>query len=705
MSFNKITYERKEELVYIGFGKYETKSLTTLCVQTLEELDQALDKIRNEEKDLKGLIFFSHKPDVFLAGVDVNIIGSLTSEAEAMEGAASGQKIFNKIEDLKIPSVALVDGFCLGGGLELSLACSRIIVSDSSKTKLGLPEVMLGVLPGFGGTYRLPRKVGLPNALDMILTGKQVRAKKAYKMGLADFMMPRERLLELAPTYLFKSKKKDESFSGMAVNFAGETFIGKKLIFQKARDSVLEKSKGFYPAPLKIIDVLERYYGRRREDYLLQEAKAFGELSQTTQSKNLVHIFFLQDNAKKFDKDKVDLNVTEGAVLGAGTMGGGIAWYFASNDITCYMKDLNENALVLGLKQASNNFQSALKRKRMTRDDFERKMRHIIPTTSYRGFKGVDLVIEAIVENMDIKKSVFKEVEKQVGPKTILTSNTSSLSVNEMASVLEMPERFAGLHFFNPVNKMPLVEIIRHDKVDQKTIDNLYAFVVNTKKTPIVVKDGPGFLVNRILAPYLNEASYLLEQGVAIEDIDQAALDFGMPMGPCHLMDEVGLDVSHKVGKILYEGLGERMKPSGLSEKILDLELLGKKNQKGFYVYDSRGKKGEINSKIYSILPNAKMKMDTQTLQMRLIVPMINEAAYCLEAGIVDSPEVLDIAMIFGIGFPPFRGGLLKYADDHGVDRIIGHIEKFASEVDANRYKMAPFLKKMGEEKKRFYNK
>ncbi len=697
-----ITFEKKDNIGYIGFGKYEEKSLTTLSQKTLEELDQVIDEVKND-KDAKGLIFFSHKKGCFLAGVDVSIIQNLNSETEAADGASAGQNIFNKVEDLKIPTMALIDGFCLGGGLELSLACNKIIVSDSSKTKLGLPEVMLGVLPGFGGTYRLPRKIGLANALDLILSGKQVRAQKALKLDLADYMMPAERMLPLAPEYLFKKKSDDDSFAEKATSFAEDSFFGKKIIFQKARETVLSKTKGFYPAPLKVIEILEKYMGKSREDYLLQEAKAFGELSQTTQSKSLTGLFFLQDAAKKARGEERN-NLKQGAVLGAGTMGGGIAWFYANNGIPCYMKDLNVEALNLGLKQASSNFSSALKRKRLSKDDFERRMRSITPTTTYDGFNNVDVLIEAIVENMDIKKKVLSETEKYVNDKTIITSNTSSLSIASMANALEKPERFAGLHFFNPVHKMPLVEIITHDKLDSQVLDDLYNFVLKCKKTPVVVKDGPGFLVNRILATYLNEAGYLLEEGYSIEEIDQAALDFGMPMGPCHLMDEVGIDVSNKVGKILFEGLGHRFKPGELSGILLDKNLLGKKNQKGFYLYSSDGKKGEINPDLSSVLPQSKRTSDVQTLQMRMILPMVNEAAYCLEDKIVEKAKDIDLAMIFGIGFPPFRGGLLRYADNHGVERIVAALKRFQSDVNPERFAVSSLLDSFVEKKMNFYD-
>ena len=703
MSFQKISYELNEGIVYVGLGLNEKKSMTVLSAESLKELDEAFEKA-GQETGAKGLVVFSHKPGCFLAGMDVSVIQGLASEAEAMEGCEAGQSVFNKLEDLKFPTMALVDGLCLGGGLELALACDKIAVSDSSKTALGVPEVMLGVLPGFGGTYRLPRKVGLPNALDMVLTGKQIRAKKAVKTGLADFIMPAERLLPLAGEFLFKKSSHKMSFSENLANKASDNFIARKVIFQKAREKVLETTKGFYPAPLKILDHLENNYGKKRETYLNREARAFAELSQTSQSKNLQHVFFLQDNAKKMEnKDQIP-SVKKGAVLGAGTMGGGIAWLFAKNGQAPLMKDVAVQGLELGLKQSASVFSKAVKRRRMTEDEFQRAQRSITPTLNYDGFQSADLVVEAIVENMDLKKKVFSELEKNVREDALITSNTSSLSIEEMSKALEKPERFAGLHFFNPVNKMPLVEIVKHPKASKETIDRLYKWVLDAKKTPVVVGDGPGFLVNRILAPFLNEAAYLLQEGVSVEAVDKASLNFGMPMGACRLMDEVGLDVGAHVGEIMEQGLGARAKASPLSKKAVDAGLLGKKVGKGFYLYDEDGKQGEVNPEMLDLLPKERKTLSETALQMRMFLPMINEAANILQDKIVDSAATVDLGLIFGIGFPPFRGGLLKYADSEGLERILEAIEEFAKEVDADRYAPSSLLKDLVEQKKKFYD-
>jgi 3-hydroxyacyl-CoA dehydrogenase/enoyl-CoA hydratase/3-hydroxybutyryl-CoA epimerase len=705
VAYSKISLELKDKVAYLGLGLNNSKSMTTLSSESLIELVSAMDEIEawDNSKEARGLVIHTHKENCFLAGVEISLISGLDSEQAAVAGCEAGHAIYNRIEDLKMTTMALIDGICLGGGCEMILSCDRVIVSDNSKTAIGLPEVMLGVLPGFGGTYRLPKRVGLPNALDMILTGKQIRAKKAVKMGLADFIMPKERMLTLAPEYLTKSLNNKKSFKENMSKVATDNFITRKIIFQKARENVLKKTKGFYPAPLKILDLMEAGQGKKRSSYLAMEAQAFAELSQGAQSKSLQHIFFMTDESKKMDKDMDIKSVATGAVLGAGTMGGGIAWLFAKNNQAPYMKDLNSTGLELGLKQASLNYKSALRRRRISQDDFNRQMRSITPTTTYDGFGKVDLVVEAIVEIMDVKKKVLAEVETKVSDDTLVTSNTSSLSIEEMASGLKRPENFAGLHFFNPVNKMPLVEIIRHKSVSEKTINSLYKWCLKVKKTPIIVGDGPGFLVNRILAPFLNEAAYLLAEGVSIEALDQAIANFGMPMGPCRLMDEIGLDVCIKVGGVMEAGIGERMKACDLSSRISDAGFLGKKSSAGFYLYDENGKSKGINPEVISQLPKEGIKMDETTIQMRLFLPMINEASYILDEKIVTDPDTVDLGLIFGLGFPPFKGGLLKYADSEGLDRIVSAIERFSSEVSPTRYSLSPYLKNLVQTKTKFY--
>jgi len=706
MDFNKIKYEESENIAYVGFGHNNEKSMTVLDLENLKEFSNILDLLEKNQSDLRGVIFHSVKNNVFLAGADINLIHTLDTESEAAAGADQGQKLMSRIDDLRAPTVACIDGPCLGGGLELALSCDYILASDSKKTILGLPEVKLGILPGFGGTYRLPRKIGLPKSLDLILSGKTLNGKKAKKIGLIEDVCPKERLLDYAPNFFTKDKDKS-SFKSSIEHFASDNFLSRKLIFQKARESVLKKTKGFYHAPLKILDLIESGAMKKRDVYLELEAKAFGQLCASEQSKNLRNLFFLMESSKKYPGQANNVDVTDldrGAVVGAGTMGGGIAWLMASNNMMPIMKDLNLDALELGLKQSASNFSGAVKRRKMSRDDFERKQRSITAQMNFNGFMRVDLLIEAIVENMDIKKSVFSELEDYVREDSILTSNTSSLSIEEMSTSLKNPSRFAGLHFFNPVHRMPLVEIITHEQVSPKTVELLYKWALKAKKTPIIVKDGPGFLVNRILMPYLNEVGYLLEEGVPIKNIEKACINFGMPMGPCRLLDEIGIDVGVKVAKILHDGLGDRAKGSTHSGLLAEKNFLGKKTGKGFYNYDKAGKEIGLNEDALSLLPKNKKEMDETEIQMRVFLPMINEAAYILDEGIVENSSVVDLGLIFGIGFPPFRGGLLRYADSEGLDRILNAIQKFSTSVDEDRYRPSKYLINLVESNQNFYS-
>ncbi|OUR95307.1 hypothetical protein A9Q84_15830 [Halobacteriovorax marinus] len=705
METKRISLELKEDVAYVGFGYNCDKSMTTLDEETITELGNILDEL-HKNKSLKGVVFWSHKDRCFLAGADINLIASMKTESDGAYGAEAGQTLFNKIEDLKCPTVAAVHGVCLGGGLELSLACTNIIASDDKGTMMGLPEVKLGLIPGFGGTYRLPRKVGLPKSLDLILTGKMLKAKKAKRLGLVAGVYPKERLKRMA-LFHFKVDEKKGGLKESLEHMASDNFFAKKIIFQKARESVLKKTKGFYQAPLKILDVMEAGIMKGRSGYLSSESQAFGELCVSEQSKNLQHIFFMTEKAKKYSgvTGSNDLpKFKKGAALGAGTMGGGIAWLMASNGMAPIMKDLTTEALELGFKQSSSNFMGQVKRKKMTYDAFERQQRSIQGQLGFEGFQRVDLVIEAIVENMNIKKSVFSELEEHVRDDAVITSNTSSLSVQEMSTALSKPERFAGLHFFNPVHMMPLVEIITHDKVAPETVEALYNWCIKAKKTPVVVKDGPGFLVNRILMPFMNEAGFLLEEGVPMKDIEDACLNFGMPMGPCRLLDEVGIDVGEKVAKIIHDGLGDRVKSSPFSSKLVEKNFFGKKNGKGFYIYDKRGKVEGPNEEVMAMLPKTKKKMDETEIQLRIFLPMINEAATVLADGIVNSAADIDLGLIFGIGFPPFRGGLLKYADSEGLDRLIGAMEERAKSVDESRYTPCEYLLKLAADKKKFYD-
>ncbi len=481
----------------------------------------------------------------------------------------------------------------------------------------------------------------------------------------------------------------------------------------------MAKTRGNYPAPLRILEVVDRAWNQRREKALDLEAKAFGELWATPESKNLVGLFFLSEEAKRdtgvslnADAVKKLPKIAEVAVLGAGVMGGGIASQSASKGMRTLVKDINWDSVSKGLAHAKKLAGDSLKRKRITRIEHDSWMGRIRGQVDYSGFKAVDLVIEAVVENIEVKKAVFKEVESMVNADCILASNTSSLRVSDMASAVQNPARLVGLHFFNPVHKMPLVEVVTHDQVSEEAVARAVQYVKDIGKTPVVVKDGPGFLVNRILMPWLNEAGYCLLEGYSIEEMDRALKNFGMPMGPCELLDEIGLDVAVKVAKILYKDLGDRSKPSDAIDRVLsekDSKRLGRKSGLGFYKWDSPGGKrvepdsSGINKLVFGTSPTPRAPEHTaESLVRRQIFPMINEAAVILKEGLTAGPAQVDLAMIFGTGFAPFRGGLCRYADSVGLERIVAELERL-SEIHGARLAPSQALRDFAASGGKFY--
>ena len=492
----------------------------------------------------------------------------------------------------------------------------------------------------------------------------------------------------------------------------------KAIVFKKAREGVMQKTRGVYPAPLEAIDVIqqtggsygERLRGAERDRALQREAKGFGKLAATEVSKNLIGLFFLTEDVKKSkglasgSAAVKERPIHQAAVLGAGIMGGGIAQLFADKNVDTRMKDLSNQALALGIQSANKIFQKQVKKKKINARQYLQKLGKITPVTDYAGFQGVELVVEAIVENIDIKKKVFQELEGKISADCIVASNTSSLSVSEMQKVFKNPERFLGLHFFNPVEKMPLVEIIRGEKTSDEAVSALFQLSKKLGKTPIVTKDRAGFLVNRLLTPYLNEAVYLAMEGVPIPELDRVLLKFGMPMGPMELIDEVGIDVAEKVGHVLHAAFGERMVPAPLNQKILAAGYLGKKNGKGLYTYTGPKKTKEFDPKVYSIIgvTPSHAKVSDEEIVERCILPMINEAARCLEEKIVASPSEVDLGMIMGTGFPPFRGGLLRYADTLGAKLILERLKKYHAKL-GNRYEPSAALIARAEKNQTFY--
>ena len=673
--------DRGDGWLELCFDQPDSKA-NVFTEEALKELDLVIHDLANR-RDLKGVLVTSAKSDIFVAGADINLIKSLDTLDKALQGCTAGQQTIHRFSKLPFETVAAINGACLGGGFELALACKKRVASDAKTVKIGLPEVNLGILPGFGGSTRLPRLIPLQSALDMILTGKQLDGVRGYKTGIVDAYLPAQnfnaRALAWAKANAGKPGRRVHAFRDTIMEMV--PFRG--LVFSMARKSVMKLTKGKYPAPLKILDLLGEIHGIELEEALKREARAFSQLAVTPVSKRLIELFQLAESVKKTNgvgEDVKAVKVERAAVLGAGVMGGGIAWAFANKDIPVRMKDLNYDAVALGYQQAADNFGFALKKRRLTKTQFMGKMGQISGTLDYSGFHNLDVVVEAVVENMDVKKKVLAEVESQISDNCILASNTSSLSITEMQSSLKRPQNLGGFHFFNPVSRMPLIEVIAGSKTSPETVATLFELAKKLGKTPIVVKDGPGFLVNRLLMPYMNEALFLFNEGVSVERIDRVMMEFGMPMGPCRLVDEVGIDVAAKVAKILNAAFGARAEASPLSDTIVKTGRLGKKNNKGFYLYEN-GKQTVIDEKIVEVCANRSAKSVNLTdaeLVQRMIYPMINEAALALAEGVVKTPGEVDLGMIMGTGFPPFRGGLLRFADSETAKKVADSLERFS---------------------------
>jgi len=546
----------------------------------------------------------------------------------------------------------------------------------------------------------LPKIIGLVESLKLIPAGKIIDGMKAEKIGLVDTCIPEGYVKEQLPQFIGKilaGKVKPQRRSSWMEKFPPT----RAYIFKKTKEQIEKNAKGHYPAPVKAVEVIEKTYGGDLVAGLKLEREEFAKLAVTDLSKNLIQVFFTSEALKKDSgvKSKTEpKEVKNAALLGAGVMGGGIAWAFSNKDIPIRMKDINWDAIGLGYKHIAEIWQGLKKIGKARDGDIDNKMNKVSSALDYSGFDHADVVVEAIVENMDVKHKILAETEKHIAADTILASNTSSLSITKLSAPLAKPERFIGMHFFNPVNRMPLVEVIPGEKTDDKTIATIFALSKKLGKTPIRVGDCAGFLVNRILLPYMNEAVLMLEENASIEHVDKVMYKFGLPMGPFTLADEVGIDVCYKVAKILKDAYGERVKLSELLRVIYeDKKLLGKKAGKGFYIHDGKDKKlnPEVAGTGANHLPDAEI-VD------RCILIMVNEAAMCLEEGIIEKPEYLDMAMIMGTGFPPFRGGLCRYADAVGIGAVVARLKEFEARYGA-RFKPAVLLVKMVASNEKFY--
>jgi 3-hydroxyacyl-CoA dehydrogenase/enoyl-CoA hydratase/3-hydroxybutyryl-CoA epimerase len=688
------------------------RPLNVLTEAVMRALGEALDQARaaGREGRIGALVIRSSKPGSFIAGADLDAIAAISDRGEAEAKIRMGQAVFNDIGSLPVPTVAAVHGACLGGGLELALACTHRVLSDSKKTTLQFPEVMLGFLPAWGGTTRLPRLVGMQASLDMLLTGRRLDAQKAKRLGVAS---------EVVPEALFADKVRAfalEVAGGRAPTPPKRTLIaraleatppGRKLVLAIARKKVLSSTGGHYPAPLRILDILGAHATGPVEASLAAEARAAADLVVAPVSKNLVHVYYLREGARKgagVAPGTTPREVKTIGVLGAGVMGGGIAHLAADNGIRAYMKDIRHEAVTGGLQHARGRFDKAVERRKLSRREAAQRMELIGGGLEFRGLAGAEVVVEAVVERMDVKRAVLRETEEHVHADCVIATNTSSLSVDEMASALARPDRFCGMHFFNPVDRMPLVEVVRGAGSSDVAVATVHALALRLGKVPVVVRDGPGFVVNRILGPYLNEAGYLLGDGAGIAEVDAAAKKFGMPMGPLRLIDEVGIDVSRHAGASLHAALGERLQPSPVLLALGSGKRLGRKGGSGFYLYE-KGEEKQIDETVYAELASVvppRRPVPEQQIVNRLVLSMVNEAARVLEERVVSSASAVDLAMIMGTGFPPFHGGLLRWADAQGAKAVHYDLEELR-QAHGDRFAPAPLVVELADSGGSFY--
>jgi 3-hydroxyacyl-CoA dehydrogenase/enoyl-CoA hydratase/3-hydroxybutyryl-CoA epimerase len=669
--------EREGDLAVIWFDLPGEK-VNKFSTAVMQEFASIVDQM-SRATDIRRLIIASGKSSIFIAGADVSEFSKVTTPQQAAEYTRFGQQVFHRFSKLPQVTVAAINGACLGGGCELAISCDYRVMSDNPKAVIGLPETRLGIFPAWGGTTKLPRLIGLLAALDIILKGKTLDGKRAKRVGLVDEVVAGAILLDVAKQF---AKKEKRGGSDRTKFYIEGNPITRRVIFGKARKAALAETHGHYPAPLKAIDVMEYGMSAGVDAGLAREVEEVVPLIMGDVAQNLVRLFFLTEDAKKDRLGVKPLNISEVGVLGAGVMGGGIAQIVADKtDAAIRMRDINWKALAGGMKAAARVWRRKVERRRMTRGEMQRKLARITTTTDWSGFQHADMVIEAIVENLEVKRQVLAEFERLAKAEAVFATNTSTLPITEIAARAQRPDRVVGMHFFNPVDRMPLVEVIRGEKSSDVAVATVANFARKLGKTVVLCNDGPGFVVNRILGPYMNEAGFLLEEGNSIESIDKAMVDFGMPMGPMALLDEVGIDVAAKVGAILKEHFADRIQQSRVVDALYATHRVGKKGGKGLYLYQD-GKRNEPDAEVYKVLGiQSPHPADAKAVVERMVLPMINEAALILDEKIVGSAAELDLAMIMGTGFPPFRGGLLRYADSLGATTTVARLNELASRL------------------------
>ncbi len=634
-------------------------SVNTFSSAAMTELGRLVERLAIDPP--AGVIILSAKKKGYIAGANIDEFADIFRDGKALDAIHKGQKIFDQLERLSCPTVAAIDGFCMGGGTEMALACDHRIASDRDSTRIGLPEVMLGIHPGWGGTVRLPRLVGAPKAMDMILTGRGLRASAARKIGLVDKVCSPEKLIEVAESLILKRVRKTRPPIWIR---ATNWWPARQILAPMISKQVARKANPkHYPAPFAAIKLWKKFGGNPRK-MMRAEARSMEKLAYTSTAHHLIRVFHLRE-ALQASGRQIDSGVKHVHVIGAGVMGGDIAAYCALKGLKVTLQDREEKYVKPAMERAVKLFEKKLRKADRIADARSRLTMDIAGD----GVAEADLIIEAIFENLEAKQSLFVDVEAKAKPDAILASNTSSIPLSDIAGALKEPKRMIGLHFFNPVAQMPLLEIVTHETLDETILNRSASFTTDISKLGVPVTGTPGFLVNRVLMPYLLEAMILYREGVPGAVIDKVAKRFGMPMGPIELADQIGLDVCASVSRVLSEHLGFVV-PDGLEELVASAKR-GKKDGQGFYTYpEGRPVKPEVPE---GYTPPAD-------LEDRLILPYLNECVACLRENVVANTDLLDAGMIFGTGFAPFRGGPCQYISEVGTEALKDKLKELAKQ-------------------------
>jgi 3-hydroxyacyl-CoA dehydrogenase/enoyl-CoA hydratase/3-hydroxybutyryl-CoA epimerase len=693
---------------------HPTEKMNVISAQFMEEFLEILDRIGKDDK-VRGVVLESRKPGVFIAGADIKWLQDLKTAEDCRNFAKMAHVPFDRLEALKVPTVAAIGGVCLGGGLEIALACRWRVAADSPTVQIGLPEVKLGVIPGGGGTQRLPALVGIKNALELATAGKTLRVQEALKLGIVDALFPAENLAEKAKEFLLQKIREQAPVArpwlsgefryGATVEEKAPEF--QKQLFAGARQMTMKATKGFIPAPLKVIDSMEAGAAGGFKAGLKAEQEIFGNILFSHEARNLIDLFLMQNAMTKVygskDRSVKPEPVKKVGVLGAGLMGSGIAHSVILSGRQVVIKDVSDEALERGVSAIRGILKAEVDKGRMAEAKMNEALSRITKTTDYAAFADVDLVIEAVFEDMGIKQQVIRDIEKVLPARAVFASNTSSLAISDLSKASLRPERFIGLHYFSPVNRMPLLEIIRGQKTSDQTVVTAVSFSHATRKLPIVVNDCYGFYTTRAVCAYLAEALNCLMDGADVQAIDEALTVFGMPVGPITLLDEVGHDVGEHVLAIMQTHYPSRFVNMGeLAKMTVRDHRLGRKNQKGFYLYEAGKKKG-VDESVYKLFNGRKaLPLGKEEIQERVVLCLINEVGFCMGENILTNPIDAEMGLIFGIGFPPFRGGPLHYVDQRGADKVVQSLTSLQKKW-GDRLKPAPYLVQAAKENRKLF--